>query len=139
MTAAKGTLVDFLAVTVAGKAPALDFYPSAASPLKDALEASQCAADDFNGTKRPQGKSCDAGAYEATTATNPGWGLKEGFKDGSSSGSGIRGAAPRARPAPGKTRPKAAQRLGAMLFAPGGDEALAVRSDGRRNPPPAVR
>jgi len=84
----KGTLADFLAVAGATAVTGLDFYPSAASSLKDVVDASLCAGDDFNGTKRPQGKACDAGAYEASAAINPGWAIKAGFKGGIIPGTG---------------------------------------------------
>lgn len=128
--AVKGALTDFLAAATGSKVPALDFYPSAASPLKDALDASLCAAKDFNGTARPQGKSCDAGAYEVTGATNPGWSIKTGPKSGRSTG--ILPGAPRG---PGRKGPAAELRHGALLFAPSGGDEM-VRSDGRHEPAP---
>ncbi len=129
-----GALGDFVKVTAVGTVPALDFYPAATSPLRDALDASLCAADDFNGTKRPQGKSCDAGAYEAGAAGNPGWGLKAGFKNGAGSAP-VRARAPRA---PGKGSSRKEMRRGAMLFAPT-DAVGMVRSDGRLDPTPVAR
>lgn len=73
-------LVDFLLATAAGAPPALDFFPAVVSPLRDAVDILICPETDFNGTKRPQGSKCDAGAYEAAGAANPGWKIKEGFK-----------------------------------------------------------
>lgn len=78
---AKGNgLGDFLLATASGLPPALDFFPAVGSPLRDAVDAQTCPETDFNGTMRPQGPKCDAGAYEAGTAANPGWKIKEGFK-----------------------------------------------------------
>ena len=59
-----------------------DFYPSSASVLVGAADASGEAyvpATDFNGAER-DGASPDAGAYERRETTNPGWQIQEGFK-----------------------------------------------------------
>lgn len=79
-------LADLVAATAANLPPALDLFPAVVSPLKDAVDAQTCPDTDFNGTKRPQGAKCDAGAYEAAGALNPGWKIQEGFK---SKGSGV--------------------------------------------------
>lgn len=97
-----GTLVarglgDWLSVTAAGTVPDLDFYPAAASPLKDVVDGSDCPGTDFNGTRRPIGAKCDAGAYEAGPAANPGWRPAAGFKPGSSGTSIPKKKAPRAK------------------------------------------
>lgn len=60
-----------------------DFWPTEGSHLVDAGNASAAAyvpADDFNGLAR-SGAAPDAGAFERTDATNPGWQLQEGFKE----------------------------------------------------------
>ena len=61
-------------------------YPPPGSALIGTGVASE-VADDFNGTARPNGTP-DVGAYEVTTATNPGWIPTEGFKDPVVSGGG---------------------------------------------------
>jgi len=53
-------------------------YPPPGSALIGAGVAS-AVVDDFNGTARDSAP--DVGAYEVTTATNPGWPPREGFKD----------------------------------------------------------
>lgn len=57
----------------------LDVWPTAASALLDAAADAHATAVDFNGSARTSPH--DAGAYERTGATNPGWTLGEGFKD----------------------------------------------------------
>lgn len=59
-----------------------DFYPSAGSLLVNAADASSQAwvpETDFNGAAR-NGESPDAGAYERSGDSNPGWVLSEGYK-----------------------------------------------------------
>ena len=74
-------LNDFTAVTATGVPPALDFYPSLTSALLNVLPGGTVFPGvDFNGTTRPQGGACDAGAYEYSVSTNPGWKIKTGFK-----------------------------------------------------------
>jgi hypothetical protein len=53
-------------------------YPTAASSLIDAADPARTTFEDFNGTAR--GGMPDTGAYERTTATNPGWIPVEGMK-----------------------------------------------------------
>jgi Right handed beta helix region len=54
-------------------------YPAPGSPLIDVADASYGVTEDFNAT--PRTGTLDVGAYEVTTATNPGWIPIEGFKD----------------------------------------------------------
>jgi hypothetical protein len=71
-----------------GRSAALDLgdpatgqvYPPDGSPLIGAASAAMAPSDDFNGTARSDGAP-DVGAYERTTAKNPGWSPTEGFKD----------------------------------------------------------
>lgn len=59
-----------------------DFYPSASSALRDAGDTSGEAAvpgADFNGVQRAGPP--DVGAYEWVTDGNPGWTVREGFKE----------------------------------------------------------
>ena len=58
----------------------LDFYPPIGSALINAGDATYAASDDFNLSLRGDG-SPDAGAYEHSAATNPGWVVGSGFKD----------------------------------------------------------
>lgn len=53
-------------------------YPTATSTLIGAGSPAHSAPDDFNGT--PRGAMPDVGAYQRTTATNPGWIPVEGMK-----------------------------------------------------------
>jgi hypothetical protein len=53
-------------------------YPVAGSGLVDIADPNYTAADDFNATAR--GAAPDVGAYERTTATNPGWIPMAGLK-----------------------------------------------------------
>jgi hypothetical protein len=53
-------------------------YPPDGSALINTGAVLQSAPDDFNGTKRDF--QPDVGAYEHTTATNPGWQPVDGFK-----------------------------------------------------------
>lgn len=70
-----------------GQTPALDLagvgernvYPRAGSRLIDAGSAAYATAIDFNGNTR--GGTPDAGAYDYTTAQNPGWAVAAGFKN----------------------------------------------------------
>lgn len=62
-------------VNLAGR----DVYPTAGSRLIDAGVAAHAAAVDFNG--QPRGATPDAGAYERSSATNPGWAVGPGFKN----------------------------------------------------------
>jgi hypothetical protein len=55
------------------------FYPSTDSPLIDAGESAWMPATDFNGT--PRDAVGDAGAYEKSAPTNPGWAIMPGFKE----------------------------------------------------------
>ncbi|MEO8548791.1 MAG: right-handed parallel beta-helix repeat-containing protein [Kofleriaceae bacterium] len=73
LTVAGSVAADFLAA-VAGNT-----YPAAGSPLIDHADAAATVMEDFNGTVRTA--PLDVGAYEVTTATNPGWIPTEGFKD----------------------------------------------------------
>jgi hypothetical protein len=103
-------LADFLRVTAAGAPASCDFYPSAASPLLEAVaDAAKSPEKDFNGTARPQGAAADAGAYERGGAENPGWAIGPGFKSGSSLP---------VRPVKGKPRP-AKPGLGNLRITPG--------------------
>lgn len=73
-----------------GQTPALDLldvaarnvYPRAGSRLIDAGEAAYAASIDFNGNARSG--SPDAGAYNYSTAQNPGWVVAPGFKNAAS-------------------------------------------------------
>jgi hypothetical protein len=56
-------------------------YPTATSRLIDAGNATYGVSVDFNGT--PRSGTPDAGAYEWTQATNPGWAVQPGFKGSS--------------------------------------------------------
>ena len=53
-------------------------YPTAGSALVDTADPMHAVTDDFNGT--PRTGAPDIGAYERTTATNPGWIPVEGKK-----------------------------------------------------------
>lgn len=60
-----------------------DFYPSSGSAVINAGDPrgeAHVPESDFNGAPR-DGESPDAGAYEYTGGSNPGWALQEGFKD----------------------------------------------------------
>jgi hypothetical protein len=64
-------------------APAWNFYPSSTSALRDAADPSGTTFIpdvDFNGLAR-QASAPDVGAYEFGDAANPGWLIREGFKD----------------------------------------------------------
>jgi len=52
-------------------------YPPPGSPLFGAADATELAADDFNGLPRTLHTS---GAYDGATTANPGWTVMEGFK-----------------------------------------------------------
>lgn len=137
---AKGTgLGDFAGAAAASKFPGLDLYPGAGSPLREALDPAggRCAAEDFNGVRRPQGSRCEAGAYEAEGAANPGWKIAPAFKPATGGGTPIRKA-----PGPRPARKRAGLRLrrGVLELMPAGFPAAdPVRADGRREPawPPA--
>lgn len=58
---------------------ARDVYPRAGSRLIDAGVATHATATDFNGNAR--GGTPDAGAYDYSTAQNPGWAVVAGFKN----------------------------------------------------------
>jgi hypothetical protein len=58
--------------------PPPNVYPTASSTLIGAGNVAHSAADDFNRT--PRGAAPDVGAYQRTTATNPGWIPVEGMK-----------------------------------------------------------
>lgn len=70
-----------------GQVPALDLlnvgarnvYPRAGSRLIDAGSAAHVTSIDFNGT--PRTGTPDAGAYNYSTAQNPGWTVVAGFKN----------------------------------------------------------
>jgi hypothetical protein len=53
-------------------------YPTAGSRLLDAGAAAHAATTDFNG--RGRGATPEAGAYEWSSAQNPGWSVAPGFK-----------------------------------------------------------
>jgi len=55
------------------------YYPPAGSALINAGSSTYATDDDFNATERTD-TMADVGAYEVTTATNPGWTLAEDFK-----------------------------------------------------------
>jgi hypothetical protein len=55
------------------------YYPPSTSALVNAGSPAYAADDDFNGTVRDT--MPDVGAYERTSASNPGWTIVEGFKD----------------------------------------------------------
>lgn len=75
-SAGKG-LADFRNVTAATAVPNLDFHPSASSALTNRIFlVADMPERDFNGTPRPWGTAADAGAYEYTTTTNPGFALQ---------------------------------------------------------------
>ncbi len=60
-----------------------DFYPAGDSQLIDSADASGEAwvpQVDFNGAPR-EGDAPDVGAYEYSSSGNPGWAIREGFKD----------------------------------------------------------
>jgi hypothetical protein len=44
-----------------------NFHPQSGSPVIDAGVSSQCPATDKDGVLRPQGSTCDLGAYEFFT------------------------------------------------------------------------
>jgi len=73
LSAAGSVAADFLAAATG------NVYPAAGSPLIDHADATNSVTEDFNGTARTA--PLDVGAYEVTTATNPGWIPVEGFKD----------------------------------------------------------
>ncbi len=128
-------LGDFLAVGASTLVPALDFFPAPASPLRDAVPAASCPADDFNGQPRPQGKACDAGAYEAGEAgasVNTGWMIKQGFKAGSASGTGLKAPAPKSRPDGNRKR----FRRSSILLTPENRPGEPITADGRIAPHP---
>lgn len=56
-----------------------NLYPAPGSHLIDGASPTVTVADDFNAT--PRTGPMDLGAYEVTSATNPGWIPVEGFKD----------------------------------------------------------
>ncbi len=56
----------------------LNVYPTADSPLLGQADPAYAASVDFNGTAR--GSSPDAGAYEWSGTSNPGWAVAAGFK-----------------------------------------------------------
>jgi len=56
-----------------------DVYPAVDSPLIGAGDAGHAAADDFNAATRAG--AIDAGAYDWSGPTNPGWRVTAGFKD----------------------------------------------------------
>lgn len=58
--------------------PPPNVYPTATSTVLGAGSPAHSAPDDFNGTAR--GAMPDVGAYQRTTATNPGWIPVEGMK-----------------------------------------------------------
>lgn len=60
--------------------PIPNVYPPAGSKLVNSGSTAPGVPDDFNGTPRGDGLP-DVGAYERTSATNPGWDPGEGFKD----------------------------------------------------------
>jgi hypothetical protein len=64
-------------------APGWDYYPSSGSALLDQADPSGEAfipEVDFNGLPR-EGDTPDVGAYEVSARSNPGWLLREGFKE----------------------------------------------------------
>lgn len=67
-----------LAASPSDIGPPPNVYPVAGSALVDTGDATRTVADDFNGTLRTGAP--DVGAYERTTATNPGWIPVEGKK-----------------------------------------------------------
>lgn len=69
----QGAAADFL------DASARNVYPRPGSSLIDAGAAGQVTAIDFNGNAR--GGTPDAGAYDYSTAQNPGWTVVAGFKN----------------------------------------------------------
>lgn len=73
LTAAGSLAADFIGAATG------NVYPAAGSPLIDHADPSVLVMDDFNATTRTAPR--DVGAYEVTTATNPGWIPTEGFKD----------------------------------------------------------
>lgn len=89
-------LADWVSAAAGATVPELDFYPSASSSLKDIVDSQDCATTDFNGTARPIGGKCDAGAYEAGAGANPGWRPQAGFKGGAGS-TAIRGKRPKSK------------------------------------------
>lgn len=77
--AGRGIAADFASGNYNGAPPA-DFFPSAASALVGAGQASYVTEYDFNGTAR--GGVADAGAYKFAAGGNSGWLLNAGFKTG---------------------------------------------------------
>jgi hypothetical protein len=67
-----------LGISASDVGPPPNVYPTATSQVIGAGDASHSAPDDFNGTAR--GAMPDVGAYQRTTATNPGWIPVEGKK-----------------------------------------------------------
>jgi hypothetical protein len=63
-----------------------DFYPKTGSNLIGNGDAAYVDGPDFNGNTRSSTPTL--GAYEYTTATNPGWTIGEGFKPAFGAGSG---------------------------------------------------
>ncbi|MCA9694897.1 MAG: right-handed parallel beta-helix repeat-containing protein, partial [Myxococcales bacterium] len=61
-------------------APGMDFYPVDGGPLVDAGDAGQTVAQDFNCLDR-EPSAPEVGAYDWSTAQNPGWEVQPGFKE----------------------------------------------------------
>ncbi|MEZ4426120.1 MAG: MYXO-CTERM sorting domain-containing protein [Nannocystaceae bacterium] len=58
----------------------MDFYPVDGGPLVDAGDAGQTVAQDFNCLDR-EPSAPEVGAYDWSTAQNPGWEVQPGFKE----------------------------------------------------------
>lgn len=72
----QGAALDFVDVA------ARNVYPRAGSSLIDAGAAAYASSVDFNGN--PRSGTPDAGAYDYSTAQNPGWTVAPGFKNAAS-------------------------------------------------------
>ena len=74
-----GNVATLNLATALVNAAALDFFPTAGSPLCNAATATYQSTTDFNGTVR--GTDLTVGAYVYNAAGNPGWDIGPAFKE----------------------------------------------------------